>query len=96
MDTSDNAERGYRYSVKEAEHLTGFTQQQISRIGTRLKDRNAFRLALFGAAYHKAMAEANTTATKWTGGGAGECAAAAFRDRYARVGRGQRGMPPGL
>ncbi len=62
MDTSDNAERGYRYSVEEAEHLTGFTQQQISRIGKRLKDRSAFRLALFGAAYKKAMAESEAPA----------------------------------
>ena len=56
MDTSDNSERNYRYSVEEAERLTGFTQVQISRIGKRLKDRNAFRLALFGAAYAKASA----------------------------------------
>ena len=56
MDTSDNSERNYRYSVEEAERLTGFTQVQISRIGKRLKDRNAFRLELFGAAYKKAVA----------------------------------------
>ncbi len=55
------SEQGF-LTVPQAEHLTGFSDGQISRIGKRLKDRNAFRLALFGAAYKKAMAESEAPA----------------------------------
>ncbi len=51
-----NSELNY-LTLEQAEYQTGFSQVQISRIGKRLKDRNAFRLALFGAAYKKALAE---------------------------------------
>jgi hypothetical protein len=69
MDTnkSDVADRGHRYSVEEAEDLTDFTKQQVSKWRHRLKEPEKYRDMLFGAAYHKAMAVADTTATKWTG-----------------------------
>ena len=56
-----------QYSVEEAESLTGITKQQVSKWRRRLKEPEKYRDMLYGAAYHKAMAEANTTATKWTG-----------------------------
>ncbi len=35
---SDNADRGYRYFVGEAEKLTGITQQQVSKWNAALED----------------------------------------------------------
>ncbi len=56
------------FSKDEAEDLTDITQQQVSKWRRRLKEPEKYMEMLFGAAYHKAMAETNnTTATKWTG-----------------------------
>ena len=52
----NNAEPHY-LSMEQAEKFTGFMQPQISRIGTRLKNRETFRSALYGLTYRKAMAE---------------------------------------
>ena len=51
-----------QYSVEEAEALTGITKQQVSKWRRRLKEPEKYREMLFGAAYYKAMAEANTAA----------------------------------
>lgn len=55
------------FSVEEAEAHTGIRQQQVSKWRSRLKDPVKYREMLYGAAYAKAMAEANTVAQKWTG-----------------------------
>ena len=55
-------------TVNTAEDLTGISKKQVSKWRKRLKDPEKYREALYGATYHKAMAEVNdTTATKWTG-----------------------------
>ena len=55
-------------SKDEAETLTDITQQQTSKWRRRLKEPEKYQAMLYGAAYHKAMAETNnTTASKWTG-----------------------------
>ena len=56
-----------QYSAEEAEKLTGITKQQVSKWRLRLGEIEKYRAMLFGAAYAKAMAEKDTTATKWTG-----------------------------
>ena len=56
-----------QYSVEESTNLTGITKQQVSKWGRRLQEPEKYRAMLYGAAYAKAMAEADTTATKWTG-----------------------------
>lgn len=64
----DQVRRSAHLPLKDAEHLTGFKHQQISKCGKRLKDRQAYRAAIIGVAYHKAMMEvSDTTASKWTG-----------------------------
>ena len=52
-----NADQRY-LSVSEAEDLTNITQQQVSKWRRRLKEPEKYRAMLFGAAYHKAMADA--------------------------------------
>ena len=55
-------------SVTEAESQSGITKLQTSKWRRRLVEPEKYRDMLFGAAYHKAMAETNnTTASKWTG-----------------------------
>ena len=67
-DRQKGEKRGTALFVSEAESLTDLTQQQVSKWRRRLKDPESYRAMLFGAAYHKAMADTNnTTATKWTG-----------------------------
>jgi len=55
-----NADRG-SISRSDAEQLTGITQQQVSQWRHRLRAPEAYRAALFGAAYRKAMAERGQT-----------------------------------
>jgi len=53
--------------MADAEAQTGISNQQVSR-WRRLREPEKYRTLLYGAAWSKAMAEANnTTATKWTG-----------------------------
>jgi hypothetical protein len=57
-----------QFSAEEAEGSTGINKHQVSKWRRRLNEPEKYSAMLFGAAYHKAMAEAsNTTATKWTG-----------------------------
>jgi hypothetical protein len=51
--TDLNADR--RFSVADAERLTGFTQQQVSRWRKHLKDPEKYRLRILGAAYRAAF-----------------------------------------
>ncbi|MCZ6745377.1 MAG: hypothetical protein O7D31_11990 [Alphaproteobacteria bacterium] len=68
MKNSNVADRQQCFSVEEAEELTGGIKKwQISTWGSRLEEPEKYREMLFGAAYYKAMAEKNRTATKWTG-----------------------------
>ena len=46
------------FSAEEAEQLTGIKKWQVSRWGTRLEEPEKYRAMLYGAAYAKAMAEA--------------------------------------
>lgn len=64
-DRASNADRRSMLSRESAEKLTGITQQQVSRWRRRLKEPEKYREMLYGAAYHKAMAEANTMAANW-------------------------------
>lgn len=50
-----SADRG-AISVADAEKQTGITHQQISKWAARLKDKLAYSVALYGAAWKKAMA----------------------------------------
>ncbi len=52
-----------KYCLSE---LTGITQQQTSKWHRRLQEPKQYRDMLFGAAYHKAMAETNATTTAST------------------------------
>ena len=69
----DDEEQRYRYSVEEAEALTGITQQQVSQWKRRLKEPEKYRATLLGAAYHKAFAGGGSPAhyepgnTSWQG-----------------------------
>ena len=54
-------------SVEDAENATGITKLQTHKWRRRLKEPEKYRAMLFGAAYQKAMAGNDTTATKWTG-----------------------------
>ena len=47
-----------RLSVEKAEEATGITKLQTFKWRRRLTDPEKYRAMLFGAAYHKAMAEA--------------------------------------
>ena len=68
MKNSNVADRQQCFSVEEAEELTGGIKKwQVSTWGTRLEEREKYQAMLYGAAYAKAMAEKNRTATKWTG-----------------------------
>ncbi len=58
---SDNADRGYRYSVEEAEKLTGITCQQASKWGAALKDVKKYRAKQLSKAYQAALARADVT-----------------------------------
>jgi hypothetical protein len=49
------------FSVDEAEAHTGITHQQVSKWRRRLREPEKYRAMLFGAVYHTAMAEANST-----------------------------------
>ena len=51
-------------NVDPAEQKGGIRQWQVSRWGTRLGEPEKYRAMLYGAAYAKAMAEKNRTATK--------------------------------
>ncbi len=51
----------------DAEEQTSITKLQVHKWRRRLKEPEKYRAMLFGAAYHKAMAEPNTTAAKWIG-----------------------------
>ena len=59
MDTSrsDIPDQGDRYSVDQAQDLTGITFRQVSKWRRRLKEPEKYRKMLYGAAYTKAMAE---------------------------------------
>lgn len=48
-------------SADDAEHLTGFSKMQISRIRKRLNDEDTYRANLYGAAWKKAFPEINNT-----------------------------------
>jgi phage N-6-adenine-methyltransferase len=55
-------------SCEDAEKLTGITKQQVSRWGVALKDREAYRIKLYGRAYRVAMAgEPEAFRTYFTG-----------------------------
>lgn len=56
-----------RYFVEDAQDFTGITQQQVSKWRRRLSDPKKYQEMLFGAAYNKAVAGTDTTASKWTG-----------------------------
>ena len=63
----NNADQRY-FSVEAAETHTGISQQQVSKWRQRLKDVPAYRDALYGPAYRKAMAERGQTdqqVSKW-------------------------------
>ncbi len=66
-DRKKHSDRPDRMKSEEATDLTTITESQVSKWRRRLKEPEKYRDMLFGAAYAKAMAEANTTATKWTG-----------------------------
>ena len=68
MKNSNVADRQQCFSVEEAEELTGGIKKwQVSTWGARLEEPEKYQEMLYGAAYAKAMAEKNRTATKWTG-----------------------------
>ena len=65
---SENQSHRSATLVEDVETQTGITKQQVSKWQRRLAEPEKYRDMLYGAAYHKAMAEmSNTTATKWTG-----------------------------
>lgn len=45
------------FSVDDAEDLTGITKQQVSKWAKALKDRDKYRVRLFGAAWKAAMSQ---------------------------------------
>ena len=62
-----SAERG-TLSMRDAETLTGLTNQQVSKWGRRLNDPDKYRAMLFGTTYQTAMAEkTDIAACQWTG-----------------------------
>ena len=60
-DRRSDQKRRAAFLVVDAESETGITQQQVSKWAKRLKDKNKYREALYGAAYRKAMAERGQT-----------------------------------
>ena len=63
----NNSDLNY-FSVDNAEAWTGISQVQVARWNKRLQDRAAYRDALFGVAYRKAMAERGQTDQRGAGG----------------------------
>jgi phage N-6-adenine-methyltransferase len=51
----------------DVENATGIKNQQVSRWARDLKDVEAYKDAIYGAAYRRAMKAADTIASKWTG-----------------------------
>ena len=47
-DKSDVADQGHRYSVEEAEVLSEFTKQQVSKWRRRLQEPDKYRAMLYG------------------------------------------------
>ena len=58
-DRRSDQKRINAFLMSDAEELLGFKQQQISRIGKGLKDRDRYKLIIKGGAYKKAMMEAD-------------------------------------
>ena len=56
IDERDVSGQKHRLSVDDAEALTGFTKQQVSKWRRRLKERKKYADLLYSAAYAKAMA----------------------------------------
>jgi len=60
-------EKREKYSVAEAEKLTGISRQQVDRMRIRLRDPEKFRRELLGAAYLAAQLADPHHRAQWTG-----------------------------
>lgn len=55
------------YTAPEAEQKLGVRKQKISKWKPRIANKEQFKKELYGASYHKAMAEASNSKTVYTG-----------------------------
>lgn len=62
-----SADRGTILTMADAEAQTGIKNQQVSRWSRDMKDMDAYKEAVYGRAYARAMEGADTVAVKWKG-----------------------------